>query len=125
MTVFLFVFCHAFVCRSNHTLVCHIHTGHKADREHKKQEYNQIFFQSPISSFGILLIRGFLIFFFFIAAPLPFQIFRGYLVCIDVVVAHRTVTELDHMVCHIFDRLVMCNHNDGISVFFVDLLNQL
>lgn len=122
MTVFLFVFCHTFVCRSNHTLVCHIHTGHKADREHKKQEYNQIFFQSPISSFGILLIRGFLI--FFIAAPLPFQIFRGYLVCIDVVVAHRTVTELDHMVCHIFDGLVMRYHNDRVAVFLIDLLDQ-
>ena len=91
----------------------------------RNRNTTRYFFQSPISSFGILLIRGFLIFFFFIAAPLPFQIFRGYLVCIDVVVAHRTVTELDHMVCHIFDRLVMCNHNDSISVFFVDLLNQL
>lgn len=122
MTVFLFVFYHAFVCRSNHTLVCHIHTGHKADREHKKQEYNQIFFPVPDQFFRYSPDQG--IFDFFIAAPLPFQIFRGYLVCIDVVVAHRTVTELDHMVCHIFDGLVMRYHNDRVAVFLIDLLDQ-
>ena len=89
----------------------------------RNRNTTRYFFQSPISSFGILLIRGFLI--FFIAAPLPFQIFRGYLVCIDVVVAHRTVTELDHMVCHIFDGLVMRYHNDRVAVFLIDLLDQL
>lgn len=88
----------------------------------RNRNTTRYFFQSPISSFGILLIRGFLI--FFIAAPLPFQTSAGYLVCIDVVVAHRSVTEFDHMICHIFDGLVMRYHNDRVAVFLIDLLDQ-
>lgn len=88
----------------------------------RNRNTTRYFFPVPDQFFRYSPDQG--IFDFFIAAPLPFQIFRGYLVCIDVVVAHRSVTEFDHMICHIFDGLVMRYHNDRVAVFLIDLLDQ-
>ena len=41
------------------------------------------------------------------------------------VVRHVSFPELHHTVCHIFDRIIMCNHNNGISVLLVHRLDEL
>lgn len=92
----------------------------------RKSATTRYFFQSPESSRKILLIRGFLFLFFLILPhPLPFQILCGNLICINIIMSYHTVTQFDHMVCHVFDRFVMRYHNDRIAIFLIDILDQL
>ena len=39
--------------------------------------------------------------------------------------ADDTVTKTKYMISHFPDRLIMCNHNDRISILMIDILDQL
>ncbi len=39
--------------------------------------------------------------------------------------ADTSVAELDHMIRHMPDGLVMRDHNDGVPVFLIHILDQL
>ena len=81
--------------------------------------------QSPFNSLGTRLINGFFVLFFFIPfILLPFQIHCRNLLLIDIIVSDTSITQLNHMICHMTDCLIMSYHNNGISVFFVYIFNQ-
>ena len=90
----------------------------------QKRKGIRYFFQSPISSLGIRLIRGLTVL-FFIMPPLPLDIRCRDLVLIDVVVTYRSITKLDNVIRHIPDGFVVRYHNDRVSVLLIDILNQL
>ena len=44
---------------------------------------------------------------------------------IQIIFADHTVTDTDNPVCHVFDGIIMSNHDNGISVFLIHGFNQL
>jgi hypothetical protein len=58
------------------------------------------------------------------AASLPFQKFRRDPLFVPVVFPDLSVMEPDDPVGHIFDGIIMSDHQDGRSIFSIDGLDQ-
>ena len=43
MSILLLVLTYSLIRRGEHTVVCHIHSGYKADCQHEEKKYNEIF----------------------------------------------------------------------------------
>ena len=56
---------------------------------------------------------------------LPVQIAGGDFGLIDVVFTDLAVAQTNHAVRHVFDRIIVCYHDDGVAVILIDVLDQL
>ena len=90
--------------------------------------------KSCISSRSSRLRRGFLTFLvffsflvFFISPPprLPIEIGGGDFLLVHIIPAHLTVAQLDDLIRHILDCVVVGDNDDGVAVLFVELFQQL
>ena len=57
-------------------------------------------------------------------SPLPFQIDCRNLHFISVILPDHSISELYYSVGHVFDRIIMCNHNNRIAISLIDGLDQ-
>ncbi len=62
---------------------------------------------------------------FHICHPLPIKLFGSQLVFIVDFFSDHTITELYHLICHILDSFVMCNHNNSSVIFLIDCFDKL
>ena len=44
---------------------------------------------------------------------------------VDIIMADTAIPELNHMVSHIFNGLIVSDHDDGVSIFPIHILDQL
>lgn len=59
-----------------------------------------------------------------VMSPLPFQIDCRNLHFISVIFPDHSISELHYSVGHVFDRIIMCNHNNRIAISLIDRLDQ-
>ena len=94
----------------------------------RKSAITRYFCHSPRSSLMTRFLRGFfnlLISFSFFDTFLPVKIYCRYFIFVDIVVSYHSVTKLYHMIGHMLYSLIMCNHDNCISILLINIFNQL
>ena len=82
---------------------------------------NDIFqYRSSVPAAGVFVMD-----FSYFHPALPVQIAGGDFGLIDVVFTDLAVAQTNHAVRHVFDRIIVCYHNDGVAVLLIDVLDQL
>ena len=115
----------------HHTVIGNIHSRHEANCDYKHQKYHQIalpvaqqvFPYPPVKrvsgSFSEMYGS-----FTHITAPLPFKLVGCDLLCVYIVVAYLSVTQLYDVICHKFYRLIVSNHDYRVAILRVYFLDK-